>query len=183
MKLLPLFLLIFYTNQLVAQKKKMLQEHPISIMPKPPAIKAFMGIGAGLDYGGLGVKANLEWKANYDLFIGLGSNFNGLGYNLGFMWKPYGHKSVSPIISFLYGFNSVLILKDQMGNDILKKTYYGPSLGFGGRFKMGAKRINHLSLMVIYPIRSTEFYNDVKSINGTYFPVSLSVGYNFRLSF
>lgn len=168
---------------MVAQEQNLLKGQPIHTVSKPFQVKAFMGVGAGLDYGGFGVKVDLEWKANYDIYLGLGNNLNGLGYNLGLMWKPNGHQSVSPIIAVMYGYNSVSILRDLQGNDLFRKTYYGPSVGFGGRFKMGAKRINNLSLMLIYPFRSPEFYNDVKAINGTYFPVSFSLGYNFRLSF
>lgn len=176
-------MLIFFSNKLVAQMQNLQKEQPIHPWSKPFLVKAFMGVGAGLDYGGLGVKMDLEWKANYDIYLGIGNNLNGLGYNFGLMWKPYGHKPVSPIVSVMYGYNSVLIINDQQGNDLFKKTYYGPSVGFGGRFKMGAKRINNLSLMLMYPFRNSDFYNDVKVINGTYFPVAFSIGYNFRLSF
>ena len=149
-----------------------------------PASSMNLGIGLGLDYGGIGTKWAFCPSKSVSLFAGLGYNFKGLGYNFGIGLRPKSEKKVVPYFTAMYGYNAVIVIK---GLSELNKTYYGPTFGFGLEFN-SKRNDNFWNLGLYIPIRSKEFKDDMDDLNNNsmiqindLWPVTLSFGYNIRL--
>lgn len=147
------------------------------------------GIGAGLDYGGIGFKA--EWlPVKYiSIFAGAGANFDNVGYNGGFSFKILPAKKSTPFVMAMYGYNAVLKTKaPASGITTFVKTYYGFSAGAGYDIRVG-KKFNKISLAIIIPFRNNEFtdkYNEFKDQGYLFKPeksdVLGSIGFNIGIS-
>ena len=143
-----------------------------------------LGIGFGLDYGGIGGRFTVLPDSHFGLFAGAGYNFGGLGYNLGAQWRILPDKRAVPVIGFMYGYNAVLQVTDLYTNTTMTTTYYGTSLSLGVELHSEGRPKNFFNLELVIPFRSQEFtdyYNYLKSIGAstTYSPVAFSVGYHF----
>lgn len=145
----------------------------------------YFGIGTGLDYGGIGLKAEVVPFPYLGIFAGAGINFQGLGANGGFSFKALPFKKVCPTVQAMYGYNAVIIVKGVSGYN---KTYYGPSVGAGIDWKLG-RNANKLFIGLYYPFRSDEYYNDMDDLKNNLsirfenepLPVTFSVGFNFGI--
>ncbi|HRO41414.1 MAG TPA: hypothetical protein PL009_01175 [Flavipsychrobacter sp.] len=145
----------------------------------------FFGIGTGLDYGGVGLKAEVVPFPYLGIFAGAGFNFQGLGVNGGLSFKALPFKKLCPTVQAMYGYNAVIVVKGAAGYN---KTYYGPSVGAGLDWKLG-RNPNKLFFALYYPVRSEEYYNDLEdlkdnpSINfeNEPLPITFSVGFNFGI--
>lgn len=145
----------------------------------------YSGFGAGIDYGGIGFKA--EWlPAKYiSIFAGAGANFDKIGYNGGLSFKILPERKSTPYAIAMYGYNAVLKTKAPASNITnFVKTYYGFSAGAGYDVRVG-KKYNKISLAVIVPFRSQEFtnkYNEFKDLGYQFKPkksnVLGSIGFN-----
>ena len=145
----------------------------------------FAGFGLGLDYGGIGLKAEFLPVKSIGIFAGAGANFDKIGYNAGLSWKVLPNKKSTPHVMAMYGYNAVLKVKSPSSNNaIFSKTYYGPSIGTGYDINVGKKK-NKISLAVIVPFRDDAYeakYNEYKALGFTFKqgiqPVLVSIGYN-----
>lgn len=152
---------------------------------KKPYNDFYAGIGLGLDYGGIGFKAEFLPAKDIGIFAGAGANFNGVGFNGGLSWKILPDKKVTPFINVMYGYNAVIKVKTVTGNAVFfSKTYYGPSFGAGCEIRTGQR--SKVSIGLILPIRNKEFhdkYNELKDAGFDFkpgvLPVLLTIGYNF----
>lgn len=149
-----------------------------------------IGIGFGLDYGGIGGNILYYPHKNLGIFGGLGYAFADLGVNAGAKVRLISEKYIlSPYLIGMYGYNAVIIIANASR---LNKTFYGPTIGVGLDldFKSGPRNIGYWSLALLVPIRSAEvgdYKNDLKNKYGVVFnkdfaPVTLSIGYRFILS-
>lgn len=147
--------------------------------PKYDPIDASVGLGLGMDYGGVGVKLEVMPRPWLGLFGGGGTTLQGLGYNLGLAFRPTPNREATFVAVAMYGYNGVIVVKGQ--NDIImeRKTYYGPTVGAGGEFRVGRRKTNRLSLKLLIPFRDQEFYDIADAHNATYFKVTISAGFNF----
>ena len=147
-------------------------------------LKAFLGIGAGLDYGGLGIRAEFQPLKNIGIIGGLGYNLTEPAYNVGLSYKILPGKKVTPTIMAIYGYNAVI--RVSYPGLVDGRTYYGPSVGagcevFDGRHKW--------TFEIFVPFRNSDFhdhYNELKD-SGVEFkpsilPVTFTIGYNFFLA-
>jgi hypothetical protein len=149
----------------------------------------YAGIGLGLDYGGIGFKAEFLPVKSIGIFAGAGANLDKVGLNGGLSWKILPDKKVTPTLMAMYGYNAVLKVKSAFGNAVVfQKTYYGPSAGAGCEIKTG-KNSNKWSIAVIVPFRSQAFndkYNEYKEAGFEFkpgkTPVLFSIGYNLNSS-
>lgn len=147
---------------------------------------AFIGIGFGFDYGGLGAKFEYLPIKYIGLNAGIGYNFYSAGWNVGGSFKILPQKVFCPYITALYGYNAVF-----KGTDSYTKQYesvsYGITIGLGFDYKVGKN--NKISFALFIPFRSQEFqdkYNAAKNdpfveISGELPPIGLSFGYNFGI--
>lgn len=146
---------------------------------------ASLGVGLGLDYGGvLGVRLTVLPSKYAGLFAGGGYNLNGLSYNVGGIFRLMPGKSICPFVAGMYGYNAVIVIA---GASQFNKTYYGSSIAFGAEFPMNDGK-NFLSAGLIIPFRSDEFDNDVNALKRNSAielndpsPVLISVGYHVRI--
>lgn len=149
--------------------------------------KAFFGFGGGLDYGGLGVRAEFQPQQAVGFFAGFGYNLADPAYNTGLVVKLRPGQRIVPTVTAMYGYNAVIKLKYGPYNADAK-SYYGPSVGAGCELYNKNKN-NKWLFEVLVPFRSAEFrerYNDLKD-GGVRFspgilPVSFTIGYNFSVS-
>jgi hypothetical protein len=143
-----------------------------------------LGLGLGLDYGGIGLKLAVSPEKHIGIFGGLGYNIHKAGYNFGAIIRLAPDKHVVPILTAMYGYNAVIVVK---GAEQLNKTYYGPSFGGGVEINSySGKSFWNIELLV--PVRSQEFKDDFDAIDSNPsitikapLPITFSVGYHFRL--
>lgn len=143
--------------------------------------KVYFGVGAGLDHGGLGVRADVRPIPHLAVFGGAGSAFAGIGWNAGLIGRILPESKVTPYVIGMYGYNTAYVLKQRnTGTQVDSDLYYGPS--FGGGVELKAKGRNtfwHLGLLV--PLRPDQAKIDHPSISDDLWPVLVSVGYHFEM--
>ncbi|MBL7905707.1 MAG: hypothetical protein JNL22_11860 [Bacteroidales bacterium] len=147
----------------------------------------FVGIGTGLDFGGLGVNLMYNLGNSIGVYAGGGYAFAGFGINGGASLRLTGKNSTSRVVPYftaMYGYNAAIAVMNQQE---LNKLFYGPSFGFGIEFRRKGPRIGCWTLALILPLRSEEVdeyidhlktYHYVEFANGLS-PVLLSLGYRF----
>ena len=143
-----------------------------------------MGLGFGLDYGGLGAKMEFLPIKHWGIFGGLGYNFLSVGWNVGTTIKMLPDKRVSPNLMAFYGYNGVIKVE---GASFYNAISYGVTLG--ANFDIAISNAGHkISVGLFAPIRSDEFmnkYNDMKrssfvSVRGELLPIAISIGFNYK---
>jgi hypothetical protein len=157
-------------------------QKPVDLKTSP---KIFLGLGLGLDYGGLGVKCEYLPLKYLGLSLGLGYNLQGPGINLGASFKPLPGKKIQPVATLLYGYNAVIVIQDRVEKN---KTYYGFSAGLGGALRVG-KKGNKLSLNIFYPFRSKRLQDDYEALQNDptitldteLLPIAYSIGFNWAI--
>lgn len=146
--------------------------------------KMNVGLGVGLDYGGLGGKFTFLPGEKVGLFAGLGYNLDGAGYNLGALYKFSTDKRVRPYATAMYGYNGVISVEDSDGNTEAE-TYYGFSLGAGIELKSRKNEKNFWNFELLIPFRSSEFHDDLDTLKDIGYdvtdpwPINFSIGYHF----
>ncbi|HET8573865.1 MAG TPA: hypothetical protein VFL76_08330 [Edaphocola sp.] len=142
------------------------------------------GLGIGIDYGGIGVRAEYQPLSHLGIQGGLGYNLNGFGYNFGASFYPFPDWKVQPYITGLYGYNAVIVVS---GRPEYNKTYYGFSAGLGFALKTSDKG-NKLVFELFKPFRHQAFtnrYDELKNSSsidmGQVYIFTFSIGYNWRL--
>ncbi len=158
-----------------------------SLYAQEDGSKVYLGVGVGLDYGGLGAKLEVLPVKYVGVFGGAGYNLSSLGWNLGGTFKILPDKKVSPNLMIMYGYNAVF-----KGTDFYSKQYnmtsYGVTAGVNLDIKLGRKG-HKLSTGLFIPFRSEKFkdnYDAAKNdpniaISSELLPFTLGVGFNFAL--
>ncbi len=146
--------------------------------------RSTLGIGLGLDYGGIGFKFTQLVDPHFGLTLGGGYAFAGFGYNVGGIVKIRPEARVVPTISFMYGYNAAVAVSNASQ---FNKFFYGPSLGFGILSKRRNNPQNYWQFELILPIRSGDvdaYLNTLRNSGvsiGSLSPVGFTIGYNFGL--
>jgi opacity protein-like surface antigen len=143
--------------------------------------KFFLGLGAGLDYGGIGLRASFAATKNISAFGGVGYNLVDPAYNAGVMYKFMPHKKVSPTVLAMYGYNAAIKITDRRD---LSKTYYGFTVGAGCHIKNRSLK-NNWALEILLPFRNAAFTKDYNywesRLQNKILPITVTIGYNFVL--
>ncbi len=156
--------------------------------------KVHIGLGVGMEYGGIGPRVEFLPVKYVGLFAGAGYNFQSLGANVGIALRPLPDCKIQPIAMAMYGYNGVIKIDGNtqtlafIGLDGVSKTYYGFSAGLGGEWKVGS-RGNRLYAAVWRPFRSEEFETNYDKVQdspyitnkGKVLPVTFSFGFNWAL--
>ncbi len=152
--------------------------------------QASVGVGSGLDYGGIGAHISYYPQKNLGLFLGLGDAIAGFGYNAGLKLKFLADRNytVSPYIVGMYGYYAAV---DVTNATQLNKLFYGPTIGFGLDFRFNRESNGYWSVALLIPIRNTDpqnYINNLVNNDGatsvaSLSPVSFSIGYNFIFSY
>ncbi|MDM1046059.1 hypothetical protein HX004_14610 [Myroides sp. 1354] len=148
--------------------------------------KLYMGLGLGLDYGGIGGKIEYLPVKNIGVFAGLGYNLEEAGWNIGASYKIKASERLSVNPTVLYGYNGVLKVD---GASEYNMVSYGMSFGVNVDIHVG-KQGNKITTGFFIPVRSQKFrdnYDAVKddpyiSMDNELFPFTVGVGYNWRLN-
>jgi hypothetical protein len=152
-----------------------------------PAHQFSVGLGGGLDYGGVGTRITYAPIKSVLVFAGVGYNLIGVGYNIGAGYRLLPDKRFSPYAVGIYGYNAVVTVtvNDQHVTD-MDRTFYGATFGAGAELKRSRGRKNFWNFELLVPIRSKEF-NDYKSelernFNATFsaLPIAFSIGYHIE---
>lgn len=171
-----LILLLFFSVSVSAQKKQAL----------------FVGAGAGLDHGGIGVKTEYQPFKYMGIFLGLGYDFVGPSGNLGFIYNILPDKNFTPVLTAMGGINGIIITKYSYNGTTTawenRGQYAGGTVGGGFDIKFGRRKNQKVNFMVLVPIRDRTFYDARRSIisrGGTIerdaWPVVFAAGWNINL--
>ncbi len=145
-----------------------------------------IGLGVGLDYGGIGVNLTVYPQKNIGLFAGIGYAFVGAGYNFGAKLRIIPNErfmKVSPYVVGMYGYNTFVKVTNKSEYD---KFFYGTSAGAGVDIRFPMNK-GYLSLGIIIPFRDPEvdtYMDYLEATKGVRFesellPFTISVGYRF----
>jgi len=160
------------------------------VKPRVQFDKITIGLGLGMDYGGIGGSLLIYPQTNFGLFLGGGYALAGFGYNVGVKIRliTERHTSIiSPYLIGMYGYNSAIVITNATD---YSKLFYGPTFGFGMDFRSRRARIGYWTLAILFPIRGSDVSNyidDLKNNHGATFsndlsPVAFSIGYRFILN-
>lgn len=161
-------------------------QEPVPSTPKPSVSDTpHMGLGVGLDHGGIGLRVDVPFDTHLALVAGGGYALAGIGWNAGLMYRFMPAKKVGVYGTAMYGYNAVIKFKGGSQYDAL---YYGPSVGAGVEFRQHHST-NFWKLALFVPFRSAEFHDDLNTLkNKGYFednegpwPVLFSIGYHFAV--
>lgn len=146
-----------------------------------------LGIGFGLDYGGLiGVKlAYILPFPHISIFGSAGAQLLGFGWNVGttFHILPQSDKFVfRPNLKIMYGINRSTKV---IGASEYDKMFTGITPGIGLEFMFGRKKANGFDFDLNFPIGSTEFNDQIEKMENdprissvTMIPFAISLGYH-----
>lgn len=144
-----------------------------------------LGLGLGLDYGGIGVNLTLYPQKNIGIFGSCGYALAGIGYNFGVKFRLVSEvkpRAVVPYATCMYGYNaSVVVLNSLKYN----KLFYGTTVGLGINFKTNPSKRAYWSLAVLMPLRDSEVNDYIEDLednhnmefNNELMPVLISIGY------
>jgi hypothetical protein len=142
-----------------------------------------LGMGLGMDYGGIGLRLCVLPDKYIGLFGGLGYNLHTAGFNVGGQLRLLPDSRVIPVLMGMYGYNGVIVVR---GAGQYDKTYYGPSLGLGieAHSRNGQ---NFFTVELFLPFRPAEFDRDIDALQANPFiqiskplPFTFSFGYHFK---
>ena len=142
-----------------------------------------IGIGMGMDYGGIGIRGTYLPIDKLGLFASTGYNLNGLGFNAGAQWL-FPKRRHAFFLTGMYGYNAVMILTEGIED---KATYYGISVGGGYQLHVGNKG-NYWNWELLIPIRNSNFHDDYETLQsigakpGDFLPITFSVGFHLKLN-
>ena len=142
-----------------------------------------IGLGIGIDYGGIGIRGTIKPIHRLGLFAAAGYNLNSVGFNAGGQWH-FPKNRHSFYLTGMYGYNAVISVSGFI-ND--KGTYYGFSAGAG--YQLISKRhSNFWNFELLVPFRNSNYKNDLDAIKELGastttepIPVAISIGYHFRI--
>lgn len=113
-----------------------------------------IGIGYGIDYGGIGVKMQANINSFFKMFLALGVDNYKFSRNFGVSTNFRGENTkskISPYIQLMYGTNTNVGYGLPLG---LRKMFYGPTVG--GGIEIISTSGSSLSIGMLLPYRSKE---------------------------
>jgi hypothetical protein len=174
--------LFFFCNVLLLYTSLFAQDYTRYDIPEPES-KMNLGLGIGLDYGGLGGRISFLPTKRLAVFAGVGYALVGAGYNVGAQLRIIPDNKICPTFGAMYGYNGVIKVENAASYD---KIYYGTSLSGGMEMHFGG-RPNFMNLELVVPFRSKAFHDawdNLKrqpnvSIQAEPLPIAFSIGYHF----
>jgi hypothetical protein len=142
-----------------------------------------IGLGIGLDYGGIGGRITFTPIKQVGIFAGVGYPLVDFGYNVGAQGRFLPDGRVCPTFAVMYGYNGVIKVQGASQYD---KIYYGVSISGGIELHFGG-RANFMNIELVVPFRSQAFHDDWDSLKNNSsidiqsepLPVAISIGYHF----
>lgn len=136
----------------------------------------FVGVGVGLDHGGLGLHIEGRFTQSVSIFLGVGYNTQPVGWNAGLNYRFLPARKVCPYATAMYGYNAVSTTISS--SSFSSRNHYGPSFGAGVELQFASgKRFLRFGLLV--PVRSKEAIEISNNSDHPFWPVLPTVGYHF----
>jgi hypothetical protein len=173
----------------VVNSKPITPKEADSLLNRPERRWGDVGIGFGLDYGGLfGVKASFNPIPYMAVFASGGWELIAFGWNVGVLGRLFpagGPKHVRPYFKVMYGVNGAITVSGLSAYD---EVYYGVTPGIGMEARFGKIRRSGLNVDFNVPLRSGSYFYDLNEIKnnpaivmkGTPLPISVSFGYHYE---
>jgi len=146
-----------------------------------------LGIGFGLDYGGLaGIKIAYLPIPCVSVFASGGYYLFGFGWNAGATWHILPSTSrytLRPNIKIMYGVNGGTMVASA---DEYNKMFYGVTPGAGLEIMFGKRKKNGIDFDLNFPIHGSDFFDQINAMKAdknladvtTPSPVAFSIGYH-----
>ena len=144
-----------------------------------------IGLGLGLDHGGIGTNFLVYPEKHFGLFVGGGYALVDFTYNVGMKYRFYSDNAKTiPYIVGMYGYNAAIYVSNAKSYN---RLFFGPTVGFGLDFRTIPTHGGYWSVALLIPIRSAEvqdYIDDLKNNHGVEFknglyPIAISAGYKF----
>jgi hypothetical protein len=154
-----------------------------------PPDKITVGVGAGYDFGGIGVNGIYYIQRSVGVFAGAGYAFAGVGFNAGVKLRALTNKSASILVPFvlaMYGYNAEAAPK---GYAIYNKIFYNATFGAGLDYRPKNSKFGYLTATLLLPLRTPDaqtYINSLSLFRGIDYHNKLhifsgSIGYKFIL--
>lgn len=175
--------LIVFSSTAIAQADTTKNSATTHKSSKDEPYEHAMGLGAGLDYGGLGINLQVFPHKNFGILGGGGYALAGLGWNAGIKARVTpGKYKVIPYVIAMYGYNTAIVV----ANGGAKELFYGFSVGIGIDIPLKKSNYPCISIGLTVPFRHAavdDYINYLKS-HGVKFehrllPVTFSLGIRF----
>jgi len=118
-----------------------------------------VGVGFGMDYGGIGVNYTAYLAKNIGVFAGAGYAFAKIGYNVGmkFRYVPKNTAAkLNPFVLAMYGYNAAFTVTSEPS---YSKLFTGFTAGIGTDFRANPQSKGYFSVALLFPFQNS----DVKS--------------------
>jgi hypothetical protein len=147
-----------------------------------------LGLGLGLDYGGIGGNLTVYPDKHLGIFAGFGYALAGVGLNGGVKFRFVSADKFTkwaPFLTAMYGYNAAIVITNAQE---LNKLFYGPTIGAGVGFRPHSTSSGGFSMGLLVPFRSASVDNYINYLKkrGTIFtseliPIGITIGYIFIL--
>lgn len=149
-----------------------------------------MGIGFGLDYGGIfGVRMTFMPMRYLGIFGCAGILNDGTGWEAGakgYFIPKSSVKIFRPYIKAMYGVNTEVFIK---GTDEYNKHYLGFSAGAGTEFRFGRTKSHGINFDLNVPFRSAEYFTDLNKLRNDpnidiqFEPGVITISFGYHIEF
>lgn len=145
-----------------------------------------IGLGLGLDYGGLGTRITIIPDPSFGAFAAVGYNFADIGYNIGGNYYFLPTQKVCPYVTAMYGYNAVTLVE---GASEFNDTFYGATFGGGLQLRSRRSPGNFWNFELLVPLRSSAYYSHIAEMKRNPFitdvteapPIAISIGYHIGI--
>lgn len=140
----------------------------------------YIGVGLGLDYGGLGAKAEVLPKQWISAFASAGFTSVDMGYNVGLCGHFFTKSHIRPVIFGMYGYNASVYGTFENFNGANRKErrlHFGFTVGTGAEFDIGKNKNKKIVVNFLLPLNDKNDFPEDAQIA----PSFLSFGFNFGI--
>jgi hypothetical protein len=142
-----------------------------------------LGIGLGMDHGGVGLNLAVYPEKHIGLFAGMGYAIIAPGFNAGLKLRLFSD-GVTPFVSAMYGYNAVISVQNASQHN---KMFYGITYGIGVDMRVNPEKNGFFSFGLLIPIRDKavdKYMDDLQKKHNVSFksgllPIGLSFSYRF----
>lgn len=120
-----------------------------------------LGLGIGLDYGGIGTRITVLPDPSFGVFAAVGYVLNGIGYNMGSSYYFRPTKRLCPYATAMYGYNAITFVE---GTSKYNDRFSGLTFGGGLELRSRKRPGNFWNFELLVPLRSSAYYSQIAAI-------------------
>lgn len=156
---------LMLNNSIYSQDEQILiKEHQNKTSEVGKANIADLGIGFGLDYGGMGFQLGFTAAKRLTFFAAGGYYKQSAGWNIGIKTLLIAKTTVHafrPFVKAMYGTHSAIVIEGIWESH---EVYNGFTIGLGAEFRIGKKKVDGFDLDLNIPLRTQEFWSDYNEV-------------------